>query len=214
MIPRRIATRPWSGVRSQQTLARHQGSRSSRYTRVRRRRSAACDRPLGRTQRHDADCRTAREADHAGCIWCGWQPLAALRQKASRRPVASYVVVDGSIRKPGAADWPDAPVTIIATRMRPAASRHARPSCVAGRLSRPTTLQWHFARSSPTHSRRGEADRPAGSIAGASARKPPSCWGYLREFRPGNPNTKGFGKRHRLRLLGFDRTHGRDSSDK
>ena len=45
------------------------------------------------------------------------QLLAALgfSQKASRRPVASYVVVDGSIPKPGAADWPDAPVTYIAT---------------------------------------------------------------------------------------------------
>ena len=45
------------------------------------------------------------------------QLLAALgfSQKASRRPVASYVVVDGSIPKPGAADWPDAPVTHIAT---------------------------------------------------------------------------------------------------
>ena len=101
------------------------------------------------------------------------QLLAALgfSQKASRRPVASYVVVDGSIPKPGAADWPMPRSPTSQPRMRPAASRHARPSCVAGRLSRPTTLQWHFVRSSPTHSRQGEADRP-GSIAGASARKP------------------------------------------
>lgn len=45
------------------------------------------------------------------------QLLAALgfSQKASRRPVASYVVVDGPIPKPGAADWPDAPVTYVGT---------------------------------------------------------------------------------------------------
>ncbi len=43
--------------------------------------------------------------------------LAALgfSQKASRRPVAGYVVVDGSIPKAGAGDWPDAPVTYIST---------------------------------------------------------------------------------------------------
>lgn len=43
------------------------------------------------------------------------QLLAALgfSQKASRRPVASYVVVNGSIPKPGSSDWPDAPVTYI-----------------------------------------------------------------------------------------------------
>lgn len=45
------------------------------------------------------------------------QLLAALgfSQRASRRPVASYIVVDGSIPKPGATDWPDAPVTYIRT---------------------------------------------------------------------------------------------------
>lgn len=45
------------------------------------------------------------------------QLLAALgfSQKASRRPVASYVVVDGSIPKPGSADWPDAPVSYLCT---------------------------------------------------------------------------------------------------
>ena len=36
-------------------------------------------------------------------------------QKASRRPVAGYLVVDGAIPKPGSADWPDAPVTYIST---------------------------------------------------------------------------------------------------
>jgi hypothetical protein len=43
--------------------------------------------------------------------------LAALgfAQKASRRPVAGYVVVDGSIPKAGSGDWPDAPVTYIST---------------------------------------------------------------------------------------------------
>lgn len=43
--------------------------------------------------------------------------LAALgfSQKASRRPVAGYVVVDGSIPKAGSDDWPDAPVTYIST---------------------------------------------------------------------------------------------------
>lgn len=45
------------------------------------------------------------------------QLLAALgfSQKASRRPVASYVVVDGTIPKAGSADWPDAPVSYLHT---------------------------------------------------------------------------------------------------
>ncbi len=45
------------------------------------------------------------------------QLLAALgfSQKASRRPVASYVVIDGPIPKPGVTDWPDAPVTYVRT---------------------------------------------------------------------------------------------------
>ncbi len=36
-------------------------------------------------------------------------------QKASRRPVAGYVVVDGALPKAGAGDWPDAPITYIST---------------------------------------------------------------------------------------------------
>ena len=36
-------------------------------------------------------------------------------QKASRRPVSGYIVVDGDIPKAGGGDWPDAPVTYIAT---------------------------------------------------------------------------------------------------
>ena len=42
-------------------------------------------------------------------------PALGFSQRASRRPVAGYVVVDGSLPKPGAADWPDAPVTYVAT---------------------------------------------------------------------------------------------------
>ncbi len=42
-------------------------------------------------------------------------PALGFSQKASRRPVAGYVVVDGVLPKAGAADWPDAPVTYIAT---------------------------------------------------------------------------------------------------
>jgi hypothetical protein len=44
--------------------------------------------------------------------------LAALgfSQKASRRRVVGYVIVDGELPKPGVHDWPDAPVTYIGTR--------------------------------------------------------------------------------------------------
>lgn len=42
-------------------------------------------------------------------------PAIGFAQKASRRPVAGYVVVDGQLPKVGAADWPDAPVTFIRT---------------------------------------------------------------------------------------------------
>ena len=51
------------------------------------------------------------------------QLLAALgfSQKASRRPVASYVVVDGTIPKAGSADWPDAPVSYISSSTEPPA---------------------------------------------------------------------------------------------
>lgn len=42
-------------------------------------------------------------------------PALGFSQKASRRPVAGYVVVDGVLPKAGAADWPDAPVTYIET---------------------------------------------------------------------------------------------------
>ena len=34
-------------------------------------------------------------------------------QKASRRRVVGYVLVDGELPKPGVQDWPDAPVTYI-----------------------------------------------------------------------------------------------------
>ena len=40
-------------------------------------------------------------------------PAIGFAQKASRRPVAGYVVVDGDLPKVGAADWPDAPVSYI-----------------------------------------------------------------------------------------------------
>lgn len=36
-------------------------------------------------------------------------------QKASRRPVSGYIVIDGDIPKAGGGDWPDAPVTYVAT---------------------------------------------------------------------------------------------------
>lgn len=42
-------------------------------------------------------------------------PAVGFSQKASRRPVSGYVVVDGALPKPGAADWPDAPVTYVQT---------------------------------------------------------------------------------------------------
>lgn len=42
-------------------------------------------------------------------------PAIGFAQKASRRPVAGYVVIDGQLPKVGAADWPDAPVTFIRT---------------------------------------------------------------------------------------------------
>lgn len=61
------------------------------------------------------------------------QLLAALgfSQKASRRPVASYVVVDGSIPKPGATDWPDAPVTYLIHGSDPS-NEHARQAELRG----------------------------------------------------------------------------------
>lgn len=42
-------------------------------------------------------------------------PAIGFAQKASRRPVAGYVVIDGELPKVGAADWPDAPVNFIRT---------------------------------------------------------------------------------------------------
>lgn len=42
-------------------------------------------------------------------------PAVGFSQKASRRPVSGYVVIDGALPKPGAADWPDAPVTYVQT---------------------------------------------------------------------------------------------------
>lgn len=43
-------------------------------------------------------------------------------QKASRRRVVGYVIVDGDLPKPGVADWPDAPVTYVGSREAAAAS--------------------------------------------------------------------------------------------
>ena len=37
-------------------------------------------------------------------------------QKASRRRVVGYVLIDGELPKPGVQDWPDAPVTYIGGR--------------------------------------------------------------------------------------------------
>jgi hypothetical protein len=44
--------------------------------------------------------------------------LAALgfAQRASRRRVAGYALVDADLPKPGVQDWPDAPVTYIGSR--------------------------------------------------------------------------------------------------
>ncbi|HNE89331.1 MAG TPA: hypothetical protein PKL68_07090 [Actinomycetota bacterium] len=42
-------------------------------------------------------------------------------QKASRRRVVGYVLVDGELPKPGVQDWPDAPVTYIGARQAHAA---------------------------------------------------------------------------------------------
>lgn len=42
-------------------------------------------------------------------------PAVGFSQKASRRPVSGYVVINGLLPKPGAADWPDAPVTYVRT---------------------------------------------------------------------------------------------------
>lgn len=42
-------------------------------------------------------------------------PALGFSQKASRRPVSGYVVIDGVLPKAGAGDWPDAPITYIAT---------------------------------------------------------------------------------------------------
>lgn len=42
-------------------------------------------------------------------------PAIGFAQKASRRPVAGYVIIDGMLPKAGAADWPDAPVTYVST---------------------------------------------------------------------------------------------------
>lgn len=42
-------------------------------------------------------------------------PALGFSQKASRRPVSGYVVIDDALPKPGAADWPDAPVSYVQT---------------------------------------------------------------------------------------------------
>lgn len=46
------------------------------------------------------------------------QLLAALgfAQRASRRRVVGYVLVDADLPKPGVPDWPDAPVTYVGSR--------------------------------------------------------------------------------------------------
>lgn len=51
------------------------------------------------------------------------QMLAALgfAQRASRRRVVGYVLVDADLPKPGVQDWPDAPVTYIGSGQAPLA---------------------------------------------------------------------------------------------
>ncbi|NQU36014.1 MAG: hypothetical protein HQ526_00275 [Actinobacteria bacterium] len=59
-------------------------------------------------------------------------PAVGFSQKASRRPVSGYVVIDGVLPKAGAADWPDAPVTYVRTTADPAAMAAAREAGLRG----------------------------------------------------------------------------------
>jgi len=59
-------------------------------------------------------------------------PAVGFSQKASRRPVSGYVVIDGVLPKPGAADWPDAPVTYVRTTSDPGALAAAREAELRG----------------------------------------------------------------------------------
>jgi hypothetical protein len=40
-------------------------------------------------------------------------PALGFAQRASRRRVAGYVLVDADLPRPGVQDWPDAPVTYV-----------------------------------------------------------------------------------------------------
>jgi len=59
-------------------------------------------------------------------------PAVGFSQKASRRPVSGYVVIDGALPKPGAADWPDAPVTYVRTTSDAGALTAAREAVLRG----------------------------------------------------------------------------------
>ncbi len=59
-------------------------------------------------------------------------PAVGFSQKASRRPVSGYVVVDGVLPKAGAADWPDAPVTYVRTTTDKHAVAAARDAGLRG----------------------------------------------------------------------------------
>jgi hypothetical protein len=43
-------------------------------------------------------------------------PAVGFSQRAARHPVAGYVMIDGILPKAGGSDWPDAPVTYVATQ--------------------------------------------------------------------------------------------------
>jgi hypothetical protein len=43
-------------------------------------------------------------------------PALGFSQKAARRRIVGYVLVDGELPKAGVTDWPDAPVTYVGTR--------------------------------------------------------------------------------------------------
>ncbi len=58
-------------------------------------------------------------------------PSLGFAQRAARRPVAGYVLVDPILPTAGSHDWPDAPVTVVLT---PAADDDARSAGLAARL--------------------------------------------------------------------------------
>lgn len=59
-------------------------------------------------------------------------PHLGFAQRAARRAVGGYVLVDPVLPKPGAgSDWPDAPVTVVIT---PLADEDARSSALGARL--------------------------------------------------------------------------------